>query len=468
MTKPLRTVVLVVVLLAAAAALRFHRLGDWSFASDEVATSYETRSLFEGEGDPDSVYHALPRLIPLGYVPLQVCRVWFGESEWTARLAPAVMGSLTVALCFLLVGRSLGAWVGFFTAAIVGLLPDHVYQSQYHRFYAMADLWGWSSLALGGWAASRRSFAFVFLAVVLSAAAVLTHAIWTAAAGGMVVALVAARLGDRSAASRGMLVTALAGLALIGAWGVLWVYPRAGALNEGATWGYSPARAVLALVSQLSWPVALVAAVGFVWTASRRSAEGTYWLVLALTAGGAVLVLPRFVVYHPHYGLLLSFPWIVMAAMGAEAVRRALWAAARPAAWAWTAAVVLLPVPGLVSYYADGSRYPYGDAAVYLSGTISAADRIACDAAGVLQHYLGPDDPVEALPAADRVARLSALAAEARRTWVVVASGRSGLAGEVATWFGRRARHIRHFEAPRLDYYRFCVDIFLIDGSAAP
>jgi hypothetical protein len=207
--------------------------------------------------------------------------------------------------------------------------------------------------------------------------------------------------------------------------------------------------------------------VGFVWALVRGSPAVRYWLILAVVSGAAIVALPVVMVYQPHYGLLLAFPFVVLAALGAEAIRRALWAVARPVGWAWVAAVVALPLPGVVSYYADGSRYDYASAAAYLRRTMGPEDRVACDSAGVLGHYLGPDRAVLALPPGGRVERLEALAADRETTWVVLASGRSGLASDVHRWLLRRARHARHVERPRLDYYRFCVDVFVIEGRVA-
>ena len=448
-------------LLVAAAGLRFHRLGDWCFASDEISSFSEVTSLFEGQGGRAPVFHALPRVIPLGYLPLRWTHRWLGQSEWSCRLPAAVLGSLTVAVCFLLLAPSLGSWTAFFAGAGICLLPDHVFQSQYHRFYSSASVLGWTSLALGGLAISRRSGWLALLGTVLGATTVLAHTVWTAMLGATLIAFAAALLVDRRTVSRRMLLAVLAGPVLIAPW-IIHIWPRVSAWNVAATWGYSPIRSVLAAVSQLSWPVALLAAVGFAWGLGRRSGLMAYWVVLAVMALLGIALMPLAVVYQPHYGFLLVFPFVVLAAMGAEAIRRSLWAAARPAACAWVAAAVLLPMPGLVSYYADGSRYDYASAADYLRGAMGAEDRVACDSAGILGHYLAPGREVLALPPEGRVGRLAALARERGALWVVLASGRAGLAPDVRQWLGRQGQHERHFEAHRLDYYRFCVDVFVI------
>ena len=57
-------------LVVAAAALRFYRLGHWSFALDEVATLSEVRALLDPTFAPsDSQIVPLPRLVPLGLMP---------------------------------------------------------------------------------------------------------------------------------------------------------------------------------------------------------------------------------------------------------------------------------------------------------------------------------------------------------------------------------------------------------------
>jgi hypothetical protein len=71
--------------------------------------------------------------------------------------------------------------------------------------------------------------------------------------------------------------------------------------NAGELWGYSPARAVLALGLQLGWSMLLLCAVGVILTWREQSAFCAYWLVGVGGWLGSAVVLPGLLPYHPAY-----------------------------------------------------------------------------------------------------------------------------------------------------------------------
>ena len=114
-----------IVLLAA--ALRFIHLGEWSFWADEIYTLRDAAQF------PKPL-----RLNPLPYAAVSLCLKLFGTSEWSARLAPALIGTASVPLTLALGRRLLGMRVGLIASALAAVSPWHLYWSQNARHYAFA------------------------------------------------------------------------------------------------------------------------------------------------------------------------------------------------------------------------------------------------------------------------------------------------------------------------------------------
>lgn len=114
-----------IVLLAA--ALRFIHLGEWSFWADEIYTLRDAAQF------PKPL-----RLNPLPYAAVSLCLKLFGTSEWSARLAPALIGAASVPLTLALGRRLFSMRVGLIASALVAVSPWHLYWSQNARHYAFA------------------------------------------------------------------------------------------------------------------------------------------------------------------------------------------------------------------------------------------------------------------------------------------------------------------------------------------
>ncbi|MDX2382008.1 MAG: glycosyltransferase family 39 protein [Acidimicrobiia bacterium] len=129
-------VVALVAILVVAAALRLRGLGDDSLWANEILS-------FRRATAPLSDAYELLRAGT--HPPLfsqAVLRPWLslGESEFMHRLPSAVFGVLTVAFTYLLGRRTFGWRVGLAAAALLAVLPLHVYYSREGRMYALLAL----------------------------------------------------------------------------------------------------------------------------------------------------------------------------------------------------------------------------------------------------------------------------------------------------------------------------------------
>ncbi len=114
-------------LFAGALALRLVHLGSWSFWADEIFTLRDA-ARFPG---------SLP-INPIPYVFITPMVKLFGEAEWSARLAPALVGAGSVPLVQWMGRRLLGTWTGRIAALFVALSPWHLFWSQNARHYTFA------------------------------------------------------------------------------------------------------------------------------------------------------------------------------------------------------------------------------------------------------------------------------------------------------------------------------------------
>ncbi len=123
-----RELVLWVALVLAALAVRLIGLGDRPFHHDESQDAYFSW-IFRTTGQYayDPLLHG-----PLRFYLTALMYVLFGDSDFTARLAPALMGTTMVALPFGLRGI-VGRGAAFGTAALLAFGPTYLYFSRFAR-----------------------------------------------------------------------------------------------------------------------------------------------------------------------------------------------------------------------------------------------------------------------------------------------------------------------------------------------
>ncbi len=117
-----------VVLVAVALGLRFYQLGDRPFHHDESQDAYFSW-LFSKNGDYE--YNPLLHGPLRFYLTAGIFKV-FGASDFTARLAPALMGTAMVAMPYFL-RRQIGRVAAFTAAVLLAIGPSYLYFSRFAR-----------------------------------------------------------------------------------------------------------------------------------------------------------------------------------------------------------------------------------------------------------------------------------------------------------------------------------------------
>ena len=115
-------------LVAVALGLRLYDLGDRPFHHDESQDAYFSWILFtEGDYAYNPLLHG-----PLRFYLTASMYSLFGDSDFTARLAPALMGTAMVAMPYFL-RRQLGRVAAFTAAVLLAIGPSYLYFSRFAR-----------------------------------------------------------------------------------------------------------------------------------------------------------------------------------------------------------------------------------------------------------------------------------------------------------------------------------------------
>lgn len=466
-----RVAVAALLVCLVAAGARFARLGAWSFAADEVASTQEADALLGGRPVSDDPVTRLPRMTPLGVAAHGYAYRAFGRTEFAARLPAAVAGVLLCGLAVAGLWPALGGWAATATGLLLALSPEFVFYSQYNRYYSLGSLLA-AGCVLAGLAAVRgRSGGWMAVAAVLAAAATADHLLLAGLFPGLVaVALLAPATPwrDRARLAAAVVIVGCG----VGAVGVLYLAPLARGWNAGVDWGYSLPRAVAGGVNQLGVPTALLAGLGAVLLVAGRHPLRWFWAVWAGGWAASLVVLPRALAFHPGYSFLYLFGPVVLAGYAAGRVAEGLAAAAPGAlrgavpAAAWVGVAALLNAPALASHFADGSRYDFRAAARYVADHRRPGDAVAAVSPANFAFY----DPAFADAAPlnpDRLADgLRAAAAADRPCWVVVVGGRGPREAAAQAWLNENCRLKTRICKTRFDYYDYAVDVYEYEPKA--
>ncbi|MCB0207874.1 MAG: glycosyltransferase family 39 protein [Anaerolineae bacterium] len=162
-----------------AGALRFYKLGEWSFWVDEVITINNASTKFGNGFLPN-------QLVPLSLMLIAPTLNILGVSEWSARLIPTLIGTISIPILYFPIRRIFNPTTALATVLLLAVSPWHIFWSQNARyvstlilFFTLALLFFYIgleedrpwllglSLVFIGLAAWERLFALSFVAIIL-------------------------------------------------------------------------------------------------------------------------------------------------------------------------------------------------------------------------------------------------------------------------------------------------------------
>ncbi|MBL8694631.1 MAG: glycosyltransferase family 39 protein [Planctomycetes bacterium] len=164
----------VAALIALAATLRWLRLGEWSYWSDEAFTLSDAHAFVAGTAETGGPEHKLSFAVyGLYFEWLRSMGVFV--DEFVARSLPAAFGVLGVAATILLGARAAGHPGALFAGLLVAVSPFHLYWSQNARSYAMEIVMAIPAGLLLGRAILSGSRSVLVAGIALLGAAAFAH-----------------------------------------------------------------------------------------------------------------------------------------------------------------------------------------------------------------------------------------------------------------------------------------------------
>ena len=149
--------VLLGAVLLLAGALRLSRLGEWSFWIDEIYSLQAAQTTLTSE-----------RLLPSISTLLMGAAIRsFGVSEWSLRLAPALVGVASLPILYFLVRQLFDRHVALIATLLLAISPWHLYWSQTARFYTTLLLLYLAALITFFWGVEQGNRRFLIISLIL-------------------------------------------------------------------------------------------------------------------------------------------------------------------------------------------------------------------------------------------------------------------------------------------------------------
>ncbi|MDR1052622.1 MAG: hypothetical protein LBL39_00445 [Planctomycetaceae bacterium] len=428
-----QNIIVFIILVVLALALRFYKLGEWSFTDDEIATQIETRSLFENQPLPETIkdhpchnpldheksqFYKLPRLIFVAHFVHWIDYRLCGYDEFGSRVFMAIMGSFGVGIAFVL-GRSLfGFSASLILAFLILLSPEHIQNSQFGRFYSQSFLCAEVVFLLGGHVAMRRSVAAAWALVPVSLVMVLSHSligiIWGILLCGLLTDFFLSKQSNSNQSDNKTKINPFISkfpykiVFILGIWSVVLfliflfhILPIVKSWNNyDMIFRLSPLDAVLtyAPIFGHSYMILCVPAWFFMLLRIRHAGWG-YWCFCGVACGLVIFLLPLKMVFYPWYAFLFSFPFLVILALFIDRIGQLLSQSngqyGRLCGVVWCCVMVMLNISTLKDYYKDGNHYDIRSTCQYIKQNWQSGDHVFCpEETSIINSYI----PEEILP----------------------------------------------------------------------
>jgi hypothetical protein len=453
-----------------AGSLRFYRIGDWSFSGDEIATFAEEQSLFSGQyyletNSYESQYNRLPRLIPLGYLFQHFDYALFGRDELGSRILPAIIGTATVALTFLLMVPLSGLPNALATSLLVAFWQLHVLFSQSNRFYALATLFGFATLLVGAYGVKSSRPLIPIIVFILAIAALLSHTVAGGVYGLVCIGVIAAAVAQRRRIATTSAWLIIGGAVLLGIVIYYHVLPLSQGWNELAGFSESPKGAVIGTINRIGWPIMLLAILGAVMAALEGGAIDWYWLACTLAFFVVTYIIPFKFSFSARYVIPISLPVFVLAGFAIARIFGILRERRLSIAVAWILLLLMMGLPSLMSHYIDGSRSDLRSAIQFIADNRLDGDAFCSPDIEIALDYYAPTCKPRYSLRIEPVDTLEKIAASRKRIWIVKCDYRGISQDDLQKWLDEHCSVELRVEKNRYDYYRYGADVYLYDPN---
>jgi mannosyltransferase len=298
-----------------ACALRFYKLGEWSFWIDEIKT-------IDAAQDPAVNNFSWPSIsLMLIGTTLKV----LGISEWSARLTPAVIGILTIPILYLPIRKLFGAGVALIASILLAVSPWHLFWSQNARFYTSLMLLYTLALLFFYFALEEDRPGYILLSLFLLALAAVERFIALFFVPVVLIYLLLLKIVRNETPpglrERNLVFMALAGIVI----GILEVYSLAstgGSRFFGSLeWFFiyridDPFRLLSFISFSIGIPLMCFAFFGGVYLLAQKNRAGLFLFIAAVVPVVLLLLLNPFIFTKDRYIFIALPSWIILGAVG--------------------------------------------------------------------------------------------------------------------------------------------------------
>lgn len=286
-----------------ALGLRFFRLGEWSFWIDEIYTI--NRSLQE-----------LSLLTPLSLRLISLTFDFFPVSEWSARLAPAIIGVITIPILFFPIRRVFNLQIAFVSVLLIAVSTVHLFWSQNARYYiALMLFYNLALFLFYLWIESDKLLylvlTFLFLGLALLERLV---ALYILPVMGVYLVLIILMKFEKPKGFRLRNLFLFLVPILIGGL-ILFIPEITNFRTRFLVHSSNPFRLLSAVVFDLGLPVFIVAFLGGYYSFKEKDRAGLLMITSAVVPLAILLVLAPFSFVNSRYFFATLPSWIILAAI---------------------------------------------------------------------------------------------------------------------------------------------------------
>jgi hypothetical protein len=401
--------VLLVTICAVGGALRFYKLGAFSFWRDEMYTIRDSAGVMVRQITD----------MPLSLVLTHLSIDQFGNSEWGARLAATVIGIATIFLLYFPIRRLLNVRIALLAMLLLAIVPWHIYWSQNARFYTSLllffnlglfcfhigmeedkPLYLIASLVFLGAAVMERLVALTFVPIVTLYWILLFVLPYERPAGWR---------------WRTFLIYIVPGLIV----GIPFMWPFVNNLSDAlSNFGFinnNPIWILAGVVFYVTVPIFLLGLAGMWIAFGERSRTGLLLTLGALLPLLMVMAVSLFQYSANRYVFIALPSWLVLASMAALHLLNGSSKASRIVALSVLAIMIMVPMVDNVMYYRfnSGNRPNWKAAYAYIERNWETGDIVAVPEPLLGEYYL-PGKTVDVV-----TLDLDALAEGDQRVWFV-------------------------------------------------
>lgn len=315
------------VITVMAGALRFYKLGEWSFWIDEVYTVNRAKNAFDTFD-----------WLPITEILVGLTFIFEDVGEWNARFFPALIGTITIPIIYFPLRNLFGPLTALLVSLLLAVSSWHLFWSQNSRFYTVLILLYTLAMVLFFLGIQRDRPWYVFIAMIILTFAIrerLTSLFFFPVVVSYLLAVRFLPIEKPMGVRFKNLVFLLLPVAIMGAYELNKFYASigmpdsmdhisAGHHHSGIYviltkfWGVAgvnPLWLLTSIIYNTGIPLVCLALVGGIYLSIKRRGPEIFFLLGALIPLGFILVLSIFVYSLDRYIFISLSSWIILAAL---------------------------------------------------------------------------------------------------------------------------------------------------------